>query len=261
MARNLGYFISKREFHKVVCWVLSPTLYNIFTSDLIVSHSEKAFFADDSCIYVSAKSPGKIIKKLNAAGKQISDYSTKWKIKLNDSKTNAAFFTRRRAQKWLPSEGVTIRNSNIPWQNSVKYLGITIDKSVTFKSHIDEISEKALKFFAILYPLLNRKSYLNSANKIRIFRAMIQSILLSACPVWGNCANYHLERLQIIQNKCLKIILNLPPRYATAATHKLAGVPSIKDQIIKINMKFKDKLLTSDNPLIKNLHWTTLLWY
>lgn len=49
--------------------VLSPTLCNIFTSDLNISHSENAFFADDSCICISAKSLGKIIRKLNAAGK------------------------------------------------------------------------------------------------------------------------------------------------------------------------------------------------
>jgi hypothetical protein len=234
--------------------VLSPTLYNIYTSDLNITSSEKAFFADDSCLYTSGKSPTKIIKKLNAAGKQLTDYSTKWKIKLNDAKTNAAFFTRRTANKWLPSEGVTIRNARIPWKNSVKYLGVTLDKTVTFKTHIDLISEKALKFVGILYPLLNRKSKLNSDNKIRIFRAIIQSILLGACPVWGNCAKHHIEKLQIIQNKCLKIILDLPPRYETINLHKLAAIQPIKHQITKINSKFNNKLLTSDNPIIRNLH-------
>ena len=56
--------------------VLSPTLYNIFTSDLNITSSEKAFFADDTCLYKSAKSPGKIIKHLNAATIQLTDYST-----------------------------------------------------------------------------------------------------------------------------------------------------------------------------------------
>ena len=93
--------------------VLSPTLYNFFTSDLRITESEKAFFADDTCLYVSGKSPQKIVKKLNRASEQLSDFATKWKIKLNENKTNAAFFTRRTSPRWLPTDGVTIRNSTL----------------------------------------------------------------------------------------------------------------------------------------------------
>jgi Reverse transcriptase (RNA-dependent DNA polymerase)/Endonuclease-reverse transcriptase len=234
--------------------VLSPTLYNVYTSDLNITSSEKAFFADDTCLYKSAKSPGKIIKHLNAATKQLTDYSTKWKIKLNDAKTNATFFTRRRAQKWLPSEGITIRNSKIAWKNSTRYLGVTLDKTLTFKPHVELIQGKALKFLGALYPILNRKSKLNNINKIRIFRAIIQSILLGACPVWGNCANHHIEKLQIIQNKCLKIIFSLPTCFRTNDLHGLASIPLITQQISKINLNFRTKMLCSDNPIISSLH-------
>lgn len=172
--------------------VLSPTLYNIYTSDLKITHSEKAFLADDSCLYVSAKSPQKIVKKLNAAGKQLTEYAEKWKIKLNESKTKAAFFTGRTSTKWLPSEGITIRDTEIHWTNSIKYLGLTIDKTMTFNSNTDLSSNKAVKFLGMLYPLLNRKSRLNTANKLIIFKSIIQSILLNACPVWGNCAKSHI---------------------------------------------------------------------
>lgn len=234
--------------------VLSPTLYNIFTSDLKITKSEKAFFADDTCLYKSAKSPGRIIKNLNAASKQLTDYSTKWKIKLNDNKTNATFFTRKTAQEWLPLTGINVRNTEIAWKNSVKYLGVTLDKTLTFKNHLDNIQDKALKFLGTLYPLLNRRSRLNTSNKIRVYRAIIQSILLGASPVWGNCAKTHVQKLQIIQNKCLKIILCLPHYHETGDIHRLAAIPTITDQISKINLKFRNKLLQSDNPTIRNLH-------
>lgn len=232
---------------------LSPTLYNIFTCDLNITSSEKALFADDTCLYQSAKSPSKIIKKLNAASKQITDFSTKWKIKLNDAKTHATFFTRKTAQRWLPSQGVLIRNQEIAWNASIKYLGVNLDKTLTFKSHTDIIQEKALKFLGALYPLLNKKSRLNIHNKIQVYRAIIQSVLLGACPVWGNCAKVHIQKLQIIQNKCLKIILNLPSYHNTIDLHKRASIPMIPNQIEKINLSFKMKTLSSKNPLIRNL--------
>lgn len=234
--------------------VLSPTLYNVFTSDLKITHSEKAFFADDTCLYLSARSPKKIVKKLNAAGKQLTDFATRWKIKLNESKTNSAYFTRRTATKWLPSEGITIRSSEVEWSNSIKYLGVTLDKTLTFKSNTDLISDKAHKYLGMLYPILNRKSRLSKSNKLLIFRAIIQNILLSACPVWGKCGNHHIEKLQIIQNKCLKIILNLPRCHSTHDLHLRAAIPQISKQISKINLKFKAKLPRSENPLIRNLY-------
>lgn len=82
---------------------LSPTLFNIFTSDLIITASEKGLFADDDSVFSAQKNPQKIINNLNVASKQLSDYCSKWKIKLNPNKTQAMFFSRRKAARWLPS--------------------------------------------------------------------------------------------------------------------------------------------------------------
>ncbi len=125
---------------------------------------------------------------------------------------------------------------------------------MTFNTNTELSSNKALKFLGMLYPLLNRKSRLNTANKLIIFKSIIQSVLLNVCPVWGNCAKSHIERLQIIQNKCLKIILNLPRTFNTNNLHELAAVPQISRQISNINMKFRTNLLKSKNPLILNLN-------
>lgn len=70
---------------------LSPTLY--------ISSCEKGVFADDASVLKSAKNTKKILKGLNSASKRLADYCGKWKMKLNDDKTQAAFFTRRRASK------------------------------------------------------------------------------------------------------------------------------------------------------------------
>lgn len=234
--------------------VLSPTLYNIFTSDLNLTSCEKGVFADDTAAHCSDKRPAKIIQSLNTASTQLSEYCNTWKIRLNAKKTQATFFTRRKSRKWLPSSDVSVSHSRIEWANIVKYLGVTIDKTLTFKLHIDLTIEKALKYFAILYPLLNRKSKLNISNKLVIYKAIIRSVLLYTCPVWGDCAVSHISKLQTVQNKCLKVIFNLPRSFPTNMLHKLANMPTIKQQISKINQQFKSKLPTSNNPLIRLLH-------
>lgn len=233
--------------------VLSPTLYNIYTSDLTISRCEKGMFADDTTIQFSAKNPGKILNNLNSASKELSDYCSTWKIKLNDSKTKAAFFTRRKASRWYPSDEITVLTSKISWDNSIKTLGLTLDKTLTFNKHIDLSVEKALKLIAVLYPLLNWKSKLNTSNKLSVYKAIIRSTLLYACPVWNGCAETHIKKLQMIQNKCFKIICNLPRSYPTHSLHRLVNLPTIKEQISKTTLNFNKKLPLSKNKLIRSL--------
>lgn len=263
-------FLTKRSFHVSIDGtaskshniiagvpqgsVLSPILYNIFMSDLAISFCEKCMFADDTSVQKSAKSPTKIVKSLSSASKQLSDFCKKWKIKLNGGKTQASYFTRRRAAKWFPSDEVSVLDCNIPWSHNLKTLGVTLDKSMTFREHIDLTVEKSLKHLAVLYPLLNRKSKLNIPNKMLIYKAIIRSTLLYACPVWGDCAASHINKLQLIQNKSLKLIYSLPSRHSTYDLHKIANLPTIKAQIDKISLRFRSKLPLSVNQLIRQLH-------
>jgi exonuclease III len=270
LIKIIGSYISQRSFfvsingtnsptHDIIAGlpqgsVLSPTLFNIFTSDLVISASEKGLYADDTTVFSAGKSPNKIIKNLNASCEQLAGYCSKWKIKLNSGKTQALYFTRRRANRWLPSSEISVRGSRVHWSNDIKYLGITLDKTLNFNQHINLAVEKATKFLGILFVFLNRKSRLNTINKISIYKSMIRSILLNACPVWGSCAESHLNKLQLVQNKCLRLILKTPFNHPTYDLHAKSKLPMLKVQIQKINLKFKNKLRMSDNPLIRLLH-------
>ncbi len=215
-------------------------------------------FADDTTLQYSAKSPNKILKNLNSGSKELSDYCLKWKIRLNDAKTKAAFFTKRKALRWYPSDEVTVLSSRISWNDDIKTLGLTLDKALTFNKHIDLTIEKALKCLGALYPLLNRNSKLNVPNKLTVYNAIIRNTLLYACPVWCGCAETHLKKLQIIQNKCLKIIYNLPRNYPTLGLHRTINYPTIKEQILKTTQSFNRKLSYSENQLIRCLRWAAI---
>lgn len=269
LVKLVNSFLSRRSFfvsiqgkdsplHRIVAGlpqgsVLSPTLFNVFMSDLSITASDKGLFADDTAVFCANKSPNKIVKKLNSASKQLSDFCSKWKIKLNPGKTQAAYFTRRKADRWLPSSQIRVLNAEISWDNEIKYLGVTLDKTLNFKRHTDYAAEKALKFYGILYSLLNRKSRLSQINKIVTYNAMIRSILLYACPVWGNCAKSHINKLQLVQNKCLRSILKVQYNHPICDLHDRANLPPLVQQIQKITHKFVSRLPLSVNPLIRAL--------
>jgi hypothetical protein len=141
----------------------------------------------------------------------------------------------------------------LEWSCSVKYLGILFDKRLTFKGHIDYACNKATKFIRILYPLICRKSHLNTRNKLLLYKSIFRAILTYGTPVWFDCAKTHLSKLQRVQNKCLKIILSLPYYYETKKLHTLANIVPLNEFCFKINNKFELSCEGSINPYIRDL--------
>lgn len=71
----------------------------------------------------------------------------------------------------------------------------------------------------------------------------IRPILLYACPIWSNTCDSNYKRLQIVQNKCLKMICNAKPRTRINDLHKQLNVPKIKEIIETHTINFYNNKL------------------
>lgn len=237
--------------------VLSPTLYNIFTADVIkVDGVIYAFFADDTCYLASDKDPVVIVQSLQAAQNKLEEFQEKWRIKINAAKTQAVFFTRRRALRHLPGSQVKVNNQEITWSNEAKYLGLTLDPKLKFDRHISNTLAKCSSLIKSLYSLINRRSRLQISNKILLFKCVFRSILTYGFPAWRNCAKSHRTRLQKMQNKLLKMMLNLDPWHPTEDVHQQAKVELLDTFIDRLFRNFLLNCSMSDNPLIAGLQCT-----
>lgn len=233
---------------------LSPILYNIYISDLKLSNGcSLAQFADDTGTYYSHRNPKVITRKLVNSVKRFTSYFERWKIKLNESKTEAIFFTKRRAARYLPDSDLNLNSNAVKWSKSIKYLGVLLDEKVTFKKHVDYANERAQKYIRILYSLINRRSKLNIRNKVLIFKSVFRPIMLYGAPAWSSCAATHRKSLQVTQNKLLKIIYNKPICYSTKKLHDETKIKPISDVIDQLSVKFKQNFTSSTNPLIYGL--------
>lgn len=247
---------AKSNTHPIIAGVpqgscLSPYLYNIYTSDFPLSPIVKtAMFADDTAIYYSNENPLQIVNELENALSIINNFFIKWKIKINETKTQAIFLTRRRAQRFLPNQKIQLATTEINWENEIKYLGLIIDKKITFKNHCQYSNEKAQKYIRILYPLINRKSHLNIHNKRLIINCIFRPMLLYAGEIWGETAATHIKSIQITQNKLLKLIYNLPYFYKTSQLHMLANIKMIDETLNIMKTKFIHKCQYATNTLI-----------
>lgn len=234
--------------------VLSPFLYSLYISDFKpLRGNDVAFYADDSAFVSYGKVSNAIVKRMQKSLNSANKFFTKWKIKINEDKSQAIIFPFNNSRRRIPSRPFTVQGKLIPFSDSIKYLGVTLDRKLLFKKHLENTCLKAIKCGRSLYPLLNRKSKLNIKNKLLLYKMCIRPILTYACPVWENCAKSHRKKLQIIQNKNLKIIYNLPRRFPTRDLHMKSKQKTIDTAISEMTLTFKRKCRDSNYAHLRSL--------
>lgn len=230
---------------------LSPILFNVYTADIAINRlTQVALFADDTAIYCSDPHPIVIISKLERTLASLALYFSDWKIKINKNKTQAIFFSKRRAKRHLPTRNIVFDGDPVVWHTELKYLGIVYDNKLTFQKHCEYANNRAQIYIKILYPLLHRHSKLNPQNKLLIFKCILLPIILYACPIWGRCAETHKKALQITQNQVLKLVYNLPYLYSTERLHINTHTMFVNTNIFNTSHTFYQNCTHSSNPII-----------
>ncbi|VVC42661.1 Reverse transcriptase domain [Cinara cedri] len=121
--------------------VLSPVLFNVYTSDIMNTTSWKFMYADDVGLVTQAESFEKLEEILNEDLSIVQTYFKSWHLTLNPNKTTSIAFhlnNRESDRKLnLMAQGVYIQGEDAP-----KYLGIKLDRTLTFKQHLEGVKNK-----------------------------------------------------------------------------------------------------------------------
>jgi hypothetical protein len=190
--------------------VLSPTLYNLCINDTPQTPGVNlALFADDTCLYATDRKEGYVCSEKDPAWlDSMAAWCKHWNIKINEDKTRAIYFTRRNRP---PDSLLMLTGRNIPFVNSVTYLGALFDKRMTWRLHIQMIEAKAFRTFIRIYSLF-KSERLKGNIKLTLHKALIRSVMTYACPAWEFAAECRPLKLQRLQNKVLRTIGNFPKR-------------------------------------------------
>ncbi|KAJ8911561.1 hypothetical protein NQ315_007942 [Exocentrus adspersus] len=149
--------------------------------------------------------------------------------------------TQRRAQE------VTINGEAIQWSNNVKYLGVHLDRTMTWGHYVAETIRKAKTARGRLYPLLCGDSRLNLRNKLLLIKSVIQPQLTYASTAWGHACNTHLKRIQADENIALRTATSAP---WFVRNRDLEWTPV--QEVIKVKAaKVYAKATDHENPLLR----------
>jgi exonuclease III len=236
---------------------LSPPLYNFFMNSIpIPRHCKIAIYADDTALLSSIQNYelDTLVKRMEKGLSEIKTELSSWKICLNSLKTELILFTKSTImQREKENHKISFSGRTLEWSPSVKYLGVVLDSKLLLNKNIENNVAKAGRAMKILFPLLKKNSCLPLKPKLTLYRSYIRPILTYACPVFANAAKTHLDKLQVKQNKNLRMVLNAPFRTRIQTLHKKANIPTISEFITKLTEKFYVRASGSTNRLVKRL--------
>ena len=184
--------------------VMGPLLFNLFLNDLfyVPLTGGIANYADDNTLCNRNKDVDGLIKDI----KQDTECTVAW-FQENDMESNPSKFQLTILGKDIKDDNVHISfgNTSLSSQVCINVLGIKLDNMLTFNNHIDDMCRKASRQLNALRRL---SKYLNEKNKIAVYRSFISSTF-EYCPVvWIFCTKKNSKKLERIQERALRIILN-----------------------------------------------------
>jgi hypothetical protein len=184
-----GYFSKGEEAqHRVRQGsVLGPLLFLICVNDLSKSVSDKTspiLFADDTSVIVANRDETEFKFNTNEIFNEINKWFHSNLLMLNYDKTYFSQFLTKTDHEI--NMQVSFGNRKIATAQSLKFLGLTIDTTLTWKHHIGEPTSRLNK---ACYAIRSTKPFLSLDVLRSTYFLYVHSIISYGIIFWGNSSH------------------------------------------------------------------------
>jgi len=190
----------------VSCPVLAAILFLIYINDLTqnITNGECNIFADGVRIYTSGETLSEVNTKLQMAVSQADKWYQENKLNVNAGKCDTLLIASHHHQS-NHSLNINIGGSTINQSSSVKYLGITVNNTLNWSTHILNICTKIRPIIS----MINRmRKWMPAPVLQTIYSTYVQPHFDYGITIWGNSPDTHLYQLQRQQHFMARIITN-----------------------------------------------------
>ena len=207
--------------------ILGPLLFLLFINDFPEANSFFNFtlFADDSTLSCHFNHSNEDIIKdtLENELNSIYDWLCSNKIKINFDKSNFIFFSYG---KKYNLNTLSMGPGSINLTENTKFLGVTIDNNLKFKSHVALLCVKLAQVSGMLFRL-------NNILPVKIFKTLYSSLFLShllyGIEIWYGILAINDERIFKLQKKAVRAINSLPYSHHTSEFFKQMEILKVQD--------------------------------
>ena len=211
--------------------VLAPLLFNMYTNDMPdIPDIRRFIYADDLCLATQSHSFEEIEERLSNALQSFTTYYEKFSLNANPSKTQVCAFHldnhQARRQLRITWNDTTLENTVNP-----VYLGVTLDRTLSFKQHAIKLKKKVAARNNIISKLATSKWGCDPITLRQSSLALCYSVAEYCAPVWARSC--HASKVDPELNKACRIITGTLKATPLAALYRMAAIapPNIRRNI------------------------------
>ena len=163
---------------------LGPLLFLIYINDFrfCLADTESGHFADDTFILYSGKKLKTIETVVNTELKCVSSWLRLNKLSLNANKTELIFFHSKQHSFNYDNISIKFDGKKLAPVDEVKYLGMYIDKYLSWNFHIHHLGKKLSRAKGII-SRLRHNAPLNVC--LQVYYSIFYSYLIYGSNLWG----------------------------------------------------------------------------
>lgn len=241
--------------------VLGPTLFLMYINELGTISLPKGkiiTFADDTVLLFNADTWHEVYVNAQTGFDVVMNWLHNNVLTLNVEKTKYITFSLRKKEQTVPvmplcsliahtclKQNINVCTcTRIHKVDSIRYLGVILDNTLSFKEHINSLSTRLRKLIYVF-----RTLRLVTDEKLRkvIYFALAQSLLTYCITSWGGASKHTILELERTQRAILKVSSFRPFLYPTSLLYKEAKVLTVR-QLFILQTVLKQHGLVQFNP-------------
>ena len=184
---------------------IGPLLFLIFVNDLPLVSNQVTFtlFADDTVLTAHSQDITQTAKTVQLVLNKIAAWCRNNKLTLNASKTEYVIYgTKTRKNKAIKTN-LKIGNINIKEVDTYKYLGTTLDSTLTARQQLSRLNQSlALK----LKTLRKMRDFISENTALQLYKTTILPIIDYSDIIYNLLTMQQKTKLQRTQNRALRSI-------------------------------------------------------
>jgi ribonuclease HI len=189
---------------------------------------EYSGFADDVAFWVTGEDVEELGRKAAAALDGVSRWAERYRITLNQQKTEACLFTNSTGERrWDP--GLVLDGEAVRMKKELKLLGVLYDQGLRFAGQLKAVTEKMRKRTRVLLALTGKSWGWDRDSMVRVYKALVESVVWYGAAgwlPWMTMTGYN--RLEEAQREALRTAAGLVRKAPCEAIYFETGVDPIR---------------------------------
>ena len=187
--------------------ILGPLLFNLYINDLpsVCTTCHVESYVDDSKLYLtfSRKEIEGGLEDLKADLPRVASWCCSNRLLINPDKTKFCVFGSSKMLGQVTIPPLTFMGKDLHVVDSVKDLGVILDKRLSFNEHVDTLVSNLMGKLCMISRV---RHVLDTPTLFTVINLLVFSSLFYCSSVWSGTCKGNIAKLQLVQNFAARLL-------------------------------------------------------